>query len=149
MAYNITRVKLQEYTDSKEFERLCCALLVADHKRIIPLGGSRDSGLDAIEPPPFPGLYQNEECGTVFQYSLQNKWQKKLTSELKKVFENGFKPSSYIFVTTQEISSEAKTKYREQAKTDYKVDLTIHDISWLQARLESPEYTGFITCDWV
>ncbi len=140
MAYNITRVKLQAYTDSKEFERLCCALLVADHKRIIPLGGSRDSGLDAIEPPPFPHLYQDEECGTVFQYSLQKRWQEKLNSELKKVFENGFKPSSYIFVTTQEISSEAKTKYREQAKTDYKVDLTIYDISWLQARLESPEY---------
>jgi hypothetical protein len=140
MAYNITRVKLQEYTDSKEFERLCCALLVADHKGIIPLGGSRDSGLDAIEPPPFPGLYQDEECGTVFQFSLQQTWRKKLTSELKKVTENAYKPSLYIFVTTQEVNSEARTKYRELAKNKYKVNLNIYDLKWLQLQLESPEY---------
>ncbi|APV43843.1 DNA phosphorothioation-dependent restriction protein DptG [Dehalogenimonas formicexedens] len=140
MAYNITRTKLREYTDSTEFEHLCCALLVADYKRIIPLGGSGDQGRDAVMPQAFPSIYQSTETGTIFQFSLQKSWRKKLDSELKKVFENGFKPLAFVFVTNQEISTGAKTKCQEDIAATFGVKPEILDLSWLQARLENPEY---------
>ncbi|MFH1560713.1 MAG: hypothetical protein ABID84_04825, partial [Chloroflexota bacterium] len=129
-----------EYTDTTAFERLCSALLVSQFKQLIPLGGTGDKGRDAIEPSPFRCILQSEDESTIFQFSLQKTWRQKLNSELEKVFANGFKPSTYIFLTNREISSGTRGKCQEEIKQKYGIDLQIFDVSWLQARLESPDY---------
>ena len=140
MAYSDTRSHLVEFTDTTAFEHLCSAMLVRDFGQIVPLGGSGDLGRDAFENARFEELHQTEDEGTIFQYSLQKTWSVKLNSELEKVFANGFKPSTYVFVTNQEISTDAKTKCEEEAEQKYGTCLSIFDVSWLQARLESPDY---------
>ena len=66
MAFNLTSAKLAEFTDTRAFEQMCSSLLVREYPRIIPLGGSKDRGRDAIEPTPMPGLFESEEEGTSF-----------------------------------------------------------------------------------
>ena len=140
MAHSATRAKLTEFTDTVAFEALCCALLVGEYKRIVPLGGSGDLGRDAIEPAPLEGAYQNEDASAIFQYSLQKNWKTKVEAEIEKVFSNGFRPKRYIFVSDRQATTQARNATQRHAKEKYGVDAQVYDISWIQARLESPEY---------
>ena len=81
MSFNITRAKLLEFTDTKSFEHMCSSLLVSDYPHIIPLGGTKDRGRDAIEPTFIRGLFQSDD-GTILQFSTEKSWDSKLRREL-------------------------------------------------------------------
>ena len=100
--FNLTRAKLAEFTDTSAFEDMCGSLLVNDYPHIIPLGGTKDRGRDAIEPSFSDGLFQSDN-GTILQFSTEKTWESKLKRELKKVFQQGYNPTQYVFVTNQEV----------------------------------------------
>lgn len=140
MAFNLTRAKLAEFTDTRAFEQMCGSLLVREYPRIIPLGGSKDRGRDAIEPTPMPGLFESEEEGTIFQFSTEQAWESKLKRELEKVSRYGYKPTRFVFVTNQFVSPTKYDEVRRFIRENYGVDLQLYDLEWLRARLESPDY---------
>ncbi|MCL0060686.1 hypothetical protein M1N88_02255 [Dehalococcoidia bacterium] len=113
MAFNLTKAKLAEFTDTTAFEQMCNSLLVREYPRIVPLGGTRDRGRDAIELAPTPGLFQNEDGGTIFQFSLEKTWESKLKRELRKVFQYGYRPAQFVFVTNQKVNP---SNYPESVK---------------------------------
>ena len=139
MSFNITRAKLLEFTDTKSFEQMCSSLLVSDYPHIIPLGGTKDRGRDAIEPTVVSGLFQSDD-GTIFQFSTEKSWESKLKRELKKVFQQGHNPIQYVFVTNQAVSSTNYDRLRHFANENYHLPLVIYDIDWLRTRLENPDY---------
>lgn len=140
MAFNLTKAKLAEFTDATAFEQMCSSLLVREYPRIVPLGGTRDRGRDAIELAPTPGLFQNEDGGTIFQFSLEKTWESKLKRELRKVFQYGYRPAQFVFVTNQKVNPSNYDKLRRFAYEKYGLDLELYDVDWLLARLESPDY---------
>lgn len=140
MAYNVTALKLAEYSDATSFERMCSALLVRQYPGLIPLGGSGDSGRDAIERQRFPGAFATPDGLTIFQFSLQKTWKRKLDSELAKVQKNGFNPTLYVFVTNQTLTTEAASNAQAEMKAKYGIEVEIYSATWLQAHLESPDY---------
>lgn len=141
MAHNLTVTKLAQFTDARSFEQLCSSLLVKEYPKIIPLGGPKDGGRDAVEPSTIHNLFQTEDGGTIFQFSLEKTWKSKLRRELKKVFENGYHPSNYVFVSNQSIGTH-RDEVRQHASRTYGVNLETYDIEWLRARLENPDYIG-------
>lgn len=140
MTFNLTKAKLAEFTDATAFEQTCSSLLVREYPSIIPLGGTRDRGRDAIEAPPVRGSFQTDDGGTIFQFSLEKDWESKLKRELEKVFQYGYKPTQFVFVTNQKVSSGNFDKSRQFAYEKYGLDLQLYDVDWLRARLESPDY---------
>lgn len=119
---------------------MCSSLLVSDYPHIIPLGGTKDRGRDAIEPTIISGLFQSEDDGTILQFSTEKSWESKLKRELKKVFNQGHNPTQYVFVTNQEVNSTDFDRLRQFANERYSLPLLIYDIDWLRTRLESPDY---------
>lgn len=140
MALNLTRAKLAEFTDTRAFEQMCSSLLVREYLRIIPLGGSKDRGRDAIEPAPLPRLFQSEEEGTIFQFSTEQAWESKLKRELEKIFQYGYKPTRFVFVTNQVVGPIKYDELRQFTRENYGIELQLYDLEWLRTRLESPDY---------
>lgn len=140
MSFNLTRAKLKEFTDTRAFEQMCSSLLVSDYPHIIPLGGIKDRGRDAIAPTVLKDLFQNDNAEIIFQFSTEKSWEYKLKRELKKVLENGYSPEQYLFITTQDVSATDYDKARKYSIEHYHLPLQIYDVSWLQSRLENPEY---------
>jgi len=140
VAFNLTKAKLAEFTDTRAFEQMCNSLLSREYPGIIPLGGTGDRGRDAIEPPPVRGLFQSDDGGTIFQFSLQKTWEAKLKRELKKVFQYGYKPSQFVFVSNQEVSPGDYDRSKQLSREKYSLSLQLYDMKWLCARLESPDY---------
>jgi len=139
MSFNITRAKLAEFTDTRAFEDMCSSLLVSDYPHIIPLGGTKDRGRDAIEPTFISGLFQSDD-EIILQFSTEKSWESKLKRELKKVFQQGHNPAQYAFVTNQEVISTDFDRLRQLANEKYSLPLLIYDVEWLRARLENPDY---------
>jgi len=139
MAFNLTRAKLAEFTDTRAFEDMCSSLLVSDYPHIIPLGGTKDRGRDAIEPTFISGLFQSDD-GAILQFSTEKSWESKLKRELKKVFQKGHNPIQYVFVTSQKVSSTDFDRLRQFANEKYSLPLLIYDVEWLRVRLENPDY---------
>ena len=119
---------------------MCSSLLVSDYPHIIPLGGIKDRGRDAIAPTVLKGLFQNDNAEIIFQFSTEESWEYKLKRELKKVLENGYSPEQYLFVTTRDVSATDYDKVRKYSIEHHHLPLQIYDVSWLQSRLENPEY---------
>lgn len=140
MAFNLTKAKLAEFTDATAFEQMCSSLLVKEYPRIVPIGGTRDRGRDAIEHPPMRGSFQSDDGETIFQFSFEKVWGSKLKRELRKVFQYGYKPAQFVFVTNQKVSPGNYDKSRQFAREKYGLDLQLYDIDWLRAHLESPDY---------
>ena len=140
MAFNLTKAKLVDFTDTRAFEQMCSSLLVREYHRIIPLGGTKDRGRDAIEPLPILGLFQSEDGVTIFQFSTEKTWESKLKRELKKVLQYGYKPAQFVFVTNQQFSSGNYDESQQFAYEKYGLVLQMYYIECLGARLESHVY---------
>lgn len=140
MAFNLTRTKLSDFTDSIAFEQMCTSLLQQDYLRIIPLGGTGDRGRDAVELPTVRGHFQTEGGSAIFQFSLQKDWKTKLRKDVKKVVRNGFRPATYVYVTNQDILTAQRDKVKEEISREYPFEIEPLGLEWLRVRLESPPY---------
>jgi hypothetical protein len=95
--YNETIRRLEELTDSSEFERLGCDLLARlGYRGIEPQGvGRKDGGKDA--------LHFADDHTTVIHFSLRKDWEKKLMEDLETTKKSGGKYTKFVFVSNRQI----------------------------------------------
>ena len=93
MAFNLTISALHDYTDDREFERLCVDLLLPEFRTVVPLGKTGDRGRDAVASYTYVAGEQDEY---LFQFSLQEDWRSKIRREWEKIKEAGLQPRTYF-----------------------------------------------------
>ena len=131
MSYEATRQRLDALTDSVSFERLATILLTRTGIDVRPLGGSGDRGRDAVA-----GLYHAEGGEPLaVTISLEQDWRAKIRTDLKRIYDAGYRPETVISVTNRPAAAKVQAALQQQAKKEYGVDLTIHEQRWLVAQL--------------
>src|SRR5258706_2741971 len=121
--------------DGKTFERLCIDLLGRDgYAKIIPVGDTRDHGRDAEMTFHSGGL----ESGSVvfFQFSREERWERKLQKEARKIAKYGHSISALVFVTSRIVTGEKRDKLKKAFKKKFGWGLAIYEREWLRYQLE-------------
>jgi tetratricopeptide (TPR) repeat protein len=129
------------YLDSEvadhTFERLCVDLLYRNgYHDIDPYGRKRDHGRDAEVRRRAHILLSPTDERTYFQFSLADRWERKLHQELKKVRDYGHEIEKFVFVTTATVSGQKRDVLRDRVRRDYGWELEIKDREWLRLQLE-------------
>ena len=126
--------RLAEYSDVKEFERLCVDLLLRfGFADIIPRGpASQDGGADATR------AYFPEE--QAFQFSIQRTWRRKLLETVSKLAQPGaraLRPAgSLVFVTNQPVQPIVRDRLIAQVRSRHRIRLIVFDREWLRMQLD-------------
>jgi hypothetical protein len=131
MTYGDTQRALDDLTDDRAFEKLATLLLTRTGMNLRPIGGPGDRGRDAVA-----GLSRSdggEELAVAV--SLERDWPGKVRRDLHRIWSQGLRPRSIVFVTNRNAPPTRQTDLQRWAKATYNVDLTIHDQRWLVARL--------------
>lgn len=123
-------VGLVALTDDETFERWSRRFLIGEGHRLEARGGSKDGGRDAVDE------------NTVYQFSIQKTFEKKLRKELKR-YERGKTqaPKDYFYVTNQRIPALTKDAWIAKYKA---VGITLHfyDLDQVSSLLEKPVHSG-------
>jgi len=111
MAADLLVYCLEKLTDYAQFERMCHdAMALQGYPCIEPLGSFKDKGRDAI--------HVNHTNGktSVFAYSVQDDWKKKLERDARKIKRHGHACNELVFLCTATYTAgerdAAKTKIR-------------------------------------
>jgi hypothetical protein len=129
-----TIARLAEYSDTKEFERLCVDLLVrSGFADIIPRGpGSQDGSADATR------AYFPEE--QAFQFSIQRTWRRKLLETVTHLAQPKARAlrvgGSLVFVTSQPVPPVERDRLVAQVWSRYRIRVTVLDREWLRLQLD-------------
>lgn len=116
------------------FERLCVDMLGREgYHHIVPIGGKKDHGRDA-EFRWWKGA-SNRHAVVVFQFSLQEKWEKKLRADGAKIAEYCPDAVEMVFVTSREVTGAKQDQLREEFKSQKGWQLTVYSREWLRHRL--------------
>jgi len=136
--YNKVLWTLDHETESNAFERLCIDLLCRNgYADIVPVGGKKDRGRDAEnDRRREPILLASSGEKTFFQFSLADRWEKKLKDELEKVRRNGHDIDSFLFVTTAAVTGTTRDNLAKWVKEKYGWRLEIREREWLRLQLE-------------
>jgi len=117
---------LDNEVDPGTFERLYSDLMYRNgYKSIIPFGRTRDGGRDAEI-----RLYRGNDAteGRVFfQYSLEDRWESKLFRELEKVKQYNQKISTFVFITSQNVSGQKIDLLEQKVEDQYGWKLVIFE----------------------
>jgi len=108
-------------------------LLREGYAAITPIGGTHDNGRDAM------ALYRGRDATervTVFQFSKQEGWERKLRSDTDKIAQQSEGVTALVFVTSRSVTGAKQAKLAREFKTERGWDLTIHGREWLRLRLE-------------
>jgi tetratricopeptide (TPR) repeat protein len=126
---------LDNEIDGTQFERLCTDLLAREgYTEIMPIGGGHDNGRDA-EIRQWKG-FKATGGTTFFQFSLEERWEKKLTRELKKIQANGHQIDIFVFVTSRKVTGHKRDALTDSVHKQLGWQLVIYDREWLRHRLE-------------
>lgn len=132
--YNQLLWSLDNEIQPRDFERLCIDLLGREgYRHIEPGGGIKDHGRDA-EIKYWSGA-SDQRSVVAFQFSLDKKWEKKLSGDAKKIAENCSNVVEMVFVTSQKVTGAKKDKFKAEFKSKRGWELTIYDREWLRHRL--------------
>jgi tetratricopeptide (TPR) repeat protein len=125
---------LHDEIQPRDFERLCVDLLATEgYRHIEPGGGNKDQGKDAEIR---FWTAASHQCAVVaFQFSLERKWERKLSSDATKIAKSDSDVGEMVFVTSQKVTGVRKHQLRAEFKTKRKWELTIYDREWLRHRL--------------
>ncbi|PIQ25557.1 hypothetical protein COW36_21170 [bacterium (Candidatus Blackallbacteria) CG17_big_fil_post_rev_8_21_14_2_50_48_46] len=127
MASNLTTYCLEKLTDYSEFERFCSDLMIREgFPNLIPLGGSKDKGRDAIH------YTVSENITTIFAYSVIEDWQAKLRSDARKIHNHDHSCDQLVFLTTSKVQSEKFDSQKKFISDEYGFELDIFDIERLR-----------------
>ena len=126
---------LDNETDDHTFERLCTSLMYRwGYRKIVPIGRTADRGRDAEAE---VALGEGREAEKVFfQYTLERRWEPKITKELRKVRQNNHLIDKYVFITRGSITGASRDKYTRSVLADYGWKLELFDREWLRHQLE-------------
>jgi tetratricopeptide (TPR) repeat protein len=129
---------LDNETDADGFERLCVDLLYRNgYHDIIPIGRRKDRGRDAeVDRRRTPIFIAPSGEKTFFQFSLADRWEKKLQKELAKVKQNGHDIDAYLFVSTASITGTRTDQLSKIVSEEYGWRLEIREREWLRLQLE-------------
>ncbi len=119
----------------RDFERLCVDLLGREgYWKIAPIGGMNDQGRDA-EAVYWQGKSERSTV-VVFQFSLQENWEKKLKTDAEKIKAHCRDAIAMVFITSRTVTGEKQSKLVSEFKTTYGWTLSIYSREWLRMRLE-------------
>lgn len=115
----------------RDFERLCVDLLAREgYRHIEPGGGNKDQGKDA-EIRYWRGA--SDQCSVVaFQFSLEKKWEQKLSRDATKIAKGDSDVGEMVFVTSQKVTGVRKNQLRAEFKSKRRWELTIYDREWFR-----------------
>ena len=134
-AFNQVLWTLDNTIEPRQFEFLCVDLLGREgYKNIVPVGGTKDHGRDA-EIRVWTGVSHSAHV-TLFQFSLEDRWEEKLRRDAAKVSAYGHSVSRYVFVTSQAVTGLSQDKLRAEFQQRYGWELTIYCRDWFRHRLE-------------
>jgi len=122
--------RLKKFSDSIEWERLCCDILSKmGYRGIEPQSvGGKDGGKDAI--------IWNDSMGNIAaHFSLRKDWKKKLYEDLEKT--KGKSYSKIIYCSNQLISGITKDKIREDVEKKYGVKIDLFDQERFRVEIEN------------
>jgi tetratricopeptide (TPR) repeat protein len=105
------------------------------YRDIVPFGKVRDRGRDA-QISLYKGSDSNNFSRTFFQYSLEKNWEKKLKNEITKVDLYNHNITSFVFITSQNVSGEKRDKLDNEFRKKHNFQLIIFDREWLRLQLE-------------
>jgi len=132
--WHATMARIAEYSDVREFERMCADLLVRfGFADIIPRGpASQDGGADAT------GAYFPEE--QAFQFSIQRTWRRKILDTVSTLVRPEGRRlrrgGSLVFVTNQAVQPLARDRIIAQVRSRNRVNLIVFDREWLRLQLD-------------
>lgn len=124
---------LEQLTDYAQFERLCHDLMALEgYPDIEPLGGSQDSGRDAIH------VSRSGERGpTIFAYSVRDDWRTKLKQDAESVKENGHACTRLIFLSTARYSATERDKAVAAIRDKFGWNLELYGLERLRILLSA------------
>ncbi len=130
MGANATIYCLEKITDYLQFERLCHDLMALEgYKDIEPLGGFSDKGRDAI--------HVDDTKKSVFAYSVREDWKVKLIEDATKVRNYRHNCDELVFITTANITPNARDQVVKVIKEDFGWDLKLYGVERLRVLLEA------------
>ncbi len=131
MAANVTEYCLKEVTDYLGFESLMNDLMnIEFQSSIIPLGGYKDKGRDAI-------TTTSDNKNIVFCYSVREDWYPKLIEDSNSLIKNEIAVDKQVFCTTSNLTATEFDRTKEEAKKRYGWDLEIYDLKRIRSLLET------------
>jgi len=133
MGLDIIDIALDTITDDREFERLASELMREEgYPTIEPLGGTGDSGRDAVEDRFFE---HKGRMRTVFQYTLQDYLPGKIRDTVAALERNGIEVHKLVIVTSRCLSSERIDKLKATARSEHSLDLDVFPRERIRNRL--------------
>jgi tetratricopeptide (TPR) repeat protein len=118
----------------RDFERMCVDLLAREgYRHINPIGGTKDHGRDAE----FRCWSGASDGGSVvvFQFSLQQSWEKKLREDAEKITAHCPNAVTMVFVSSQAITGSKQDQLRAEFKSQHGWDFIVYHREWLRHRL--------------
>lgn len=133
--FNQTLWTLDSRVDSRTFEELCVDLLYREgYRHIVPIGGQNDRGRDAEIR--YWKRSEHRELVTVFQFSLEERWESKLKNDTEKIKRLTPTADEIVFVTSRKVTGAKRDKLAAVFRSELKLRLTIYDRDWIRIRLE-------------
>lgn len=133
MPADLLTYQLENITDYIGFESLCHDLMaLCGYSEIEPLGKFKDKGRDAIHVAYKKG---GQKQTTIFCYSLQDDWEKKLKQDLQKIKNKGFHCDSVVFITTANIGNKRDILI-SYVREKYGWELEIYGLERLRVMLD-------------
>lgn len=119
---DIIEFALEHDTDFRKFEQLSIEVLKLNgYKPVKAVGGIDDEGIDAL----LVKYFQDETKTTVFQITLQDNINSKITDTIDKLIENKIDFNELVLVTSNQINNTQAIKTKIRKKYDGKVKLEI------------------------
>lgn len=122
---------LEQLTDHREFEKLCCALLASQtcYSQIDPMGGTSDGGRDAI--------VRDDGSGQTiaFAFSIRKDWLTKLKFDSERLKETQNKLDKLVFVCTSRLNANEKDNACRYIEDTYGWRFDLFDQARLRALL--------------
>lgn len=121
---------LEKVTDYLQFERMCHDVMVLEgYGGIEPLGGFKDKGRDAIH----VNLVNNSV--TIFAYSVQEDWRKKLEEDAAKIQQHGHVCQRLVFVCTEYFTARERDDAVAWASDKHGWELELYGLERLRVAL--------------
>ncbi|HUA44381.1 MAG TPA: hypothetical protein VMA77_04090 [Solirubrobacteraceae bacterium] len=130
--YDSVEQAVQMIRDPEVLARVASVILQREYfNELVMSGTTGDCGRDARAQ---KGLWGDEYV--VVQYSLADRWTRKVDRELRRYDTDPSLPKLIVYVTHRTTSYDAVRREQEQAFREHGVTLRIYDRGWLTLRLE-------------